>query len=642
MLRKTFTKPLFLLTFIIFSFSAEATTYYVSNSGNDANSGTSPSSPWRTINKVNSFKRFSPGDNILFNRGNTFYGGIIISNSGSSGNPITYGAYGSGAKPIITGFTSVTSWTNVGGNIWESTSSVSTLTTCYMVTVNSVNTPMGRYPNTGYFKFQSHNGNTSITSSSLNGSTNWTGASIAIKKQRWYIERGKITGQSGSTLTYTDGKQYVPQDGWGFFILNDPRTLDQQNEWYYNPSTKKLRIYSTGQPANVKLATVENTFDNSSNCKYITINNLAITGANSNLINGSYGQYATVTNCDLSFAGISGIDINSLAPTFIGNTINNTGYNGIYSHQNGVGGVIQNNVISNTGLIPGTPDTGGGAAIYSVSANTLIQGNVVDSSGWGGIVFYGNNSIAKNNFVNYSCLIKDDCAGIATHGGFTGQQIIGNIVLNSIGNWEGSSSTVTLLAHGIFLDDLSNSVTVSGNSVAGCGGVGYDFHRVTNININNNTAYNNGTKGNWMKGAIIFQCNANNPPFTGIKLNNNIFVARTTDQLAFFYYLNSTNKSDITQFGSADNNYFARPIDDDSSILVNTNYFDVKGWQSYSAQDAHSKGSPKKITNLNDLRFEYNATTSNKTIALGANYIDIKGTSYNGSITLAPFTSAVL
>jgi len=643
MLRKTFTKPFFLLFFIILNFSAEATTYYVSNSGNDNNSGTSASSPWQTLNKVNSFKKFAPGDNILFNRGNTFYGSITVSNSGSSGNPITYGAYGSGAKPVITGFTTVTSWSNLGGNIWESSSAVSTLATCNIVSVSGVNTPMGRYPNTGYFQFQSHNGNTSITSSSLNGSTNWTGASIAIKKQRWYIETGTITGQSGSTLSYTDPKLFTPMDGWGFFIQNDPRTLDQQNEWYYNPSTKKLRIYSTSQPTNVKLATVENTFDNSSNYQYITIDNLAITGANSDLIFSNYGQYATVTNCDLSFAGINGIDINSLAPTFIGNTINNTGYNGIFSHQNGVGGVMKNNVITNTGLIPGTQPNDGGAAIYSVAANTVIEGNVVDNSGWGGIVFYGNNSIAKNNFVNHSCLIKDDCGGISTHGGFTGQQIIGNIVLNSIGNSDGSNDNTAMLGHGIFLDDLSNSVTVSGNSVAGCGGVGYDFHRTYNLDINNNTAFNNGTKGNWMKGAIMFQCDGNNPPFKGIKLNNNIFVARTMDQFAFFYYLQSTNISDITQFGVADNNYYARPINDTTNlILVNSNRFSLKGWQSYSGQDANSKASPKSITDVNDLLFEYNATLSSKTIPLDAKYIDIKGNSYDGSITLAPFSSAVL
>ena len=50
----------------------------------------------------------------------------------------------------------------------------------------------------------------------------------------------------------------------------------------------------------------------------------------------------------------------------------------------------------------------------------------------------------------------------------------------------------------------------------------------------------------------------------------------------------------------------------------------------------------KEYTDINDLRFEYNATTIPKTISLDGNYIDVKNASYNGTITLAPFSSAVL
>src|SRR6185312_12668515 len=200
MLNKTPMKMLLVLSFIIFGFTADARNYYISNSGNDANSGTDPSAPCQTLNKVNLFKSFVPGDNILFNRGDTFYGSITISNSGTSGNPITFGAYGSGANPIITGFTNVTSWTNLGGNIWESTNEVSTLSYTNMVVINGANTPMGRYPNAGYLTYQSHSGFTSITSSSLTGTPNWTGAGIVIKRNRCTIRIDTVTSQSGSTI----------------------------------------------------------------------------------------------------------------------------------------------------------------------------------------------------------------------------------------------------------------------------------------------------------------------------------------------------------------------------------------------------------------------------------------------------------
>src|ERR1700692_1314172 len=104
-------KSLLLLAFSFIFLTANATTYYFSASGDDANNGTSISTPWKTLNKFNSvFASKSPGDNFLFNRGDVFYGKIIISRSGSSAAPITIGAYGTGAMPVITGFTSVSAW----------------------------------------------------------------------------------------------------------------------------------------------------------------------------------------------------------------------------------------------------------------------------------------------------------------------------------------------------------------------------------------------------------------------------------------------------------------------------------------------------------------------------------------------------
>lgn len=85
--------------------SARATTYYVAAAGSDANSGTSPSAPWQTIAKVNA-STFSAGDAVLFNRGDAWYGtSLVAPSSGASGSPITFGAYGSGANPIVKGST---------------------------------------------------------------------------------------------------------------------------------------------------------------------------------------------------------------------------------------------------------------------------------------------------------------------------------------------------------------------------------------------------------------------------------------------------------------------------------------------------------------------------------------------------------
>jgi hypothetical protein len=94
-------------------------TYYVATDGSDGNPGTL-SQPWKTIAKVNS-TFFIPGDSILFKRGDTWREQLNVPSSGTSGNPITFGAYGSGDMPKIYGSTQITAWTNESGNLWFAT-----------------------------------------------------------------------------------------------------------------------------------------------------------------------------------------------------------------------------------------------------------------------------------------------------------------------------------------------------------------------------------------------------------------------------------------------------------------------------------------------------------------------------------------
>jgi hypothetical protein len=78
-----------------------ATTYYVSPAGRDSNNGTSTTSPWATIAKVDKTS-FKAGDSILFLGGSTF-SGAIIGIGGTSTTPITYSSYGTGRATISAG-----------------------------------------------------------------------------------------------------------------------------------------------------------------------------------------------------------------------------------------------------------------------------------------------------------------------------------------------------------------------------------------------------------------------------------------------------------------------------------------------------------------------------------------------------------
>ena len=98
-----------------------AATYFVANSGNDNSAGTSPSSAWQTIDKVNG-ATLNPGDAVLFQRGDTWREALTITRSGAANAYIAFGAYGQGARPRILGSQRATSWSAVPGstNIWQS------------------------------------------------------------------------------------------------------------------------------------------------------------------------------------------------------------------------------------------------------------------------------------------------------------------------------------------------------------------------------------------------------------------------------------------------------------------------------------------------------------------------------------------
>jgi len=87
------------------------TRYYISNTGDDENAGTSPEAPWRTP-EILAAKRdlLKPGDGVFFERGSFFRlkdeytvfaavacGSITVSDG------VSYGAYGSGPKPVLCG-----------------------------------------------------------------------------------------------------------------------------------------------------------------------------------------------------------------------------------------------------------------------------------------------------------------------------------------------------------------------------------------------------------------------------------------------------------------------------------------------------------------------------------------------------------
>jgi len=188
------------LPLIVLASSALATEYYVSNSGDDTNPGTSPAKPWKSISKVNSFQ-FSPGDVIRFEKGGTWRG-QLVPHSGSPKGHVTYTSYGEGKKPLLLGSVEKNgpdAWRNVAPNIWSA----------------------GPFPN--------DIGNIIFNNGEVCGIKVWEEAALDRQNEFWFDEKSKFvkmySTQNPGTL-YRDiecavkrhiisqgGKSYVIYDG---------------------------------------------------------------------------------------------------------------------------------------------------------------------------------------------------------------------------------------------------------------------------------------------------------------------------------------------------------------------------------------------------------------------------------------------
>jgi len=87
--------------FLLFSFHANAATYYVDRAnGNDSNGGLSESDAFQSVSRVNSLA-LAPGDAVLFRRSQSFDTALNIDASGTQSQQIQFGAWGAGEPPVL-------------------------------------------------------------------------------------------------------------------------------------------------------------------------------------------------------------------------------------------------------------------------------------------------------------------------------------------------------------------------------------------------------------------------------------------------------------------------------------------------------------------------------------------------------------
>ncbi|MES2849572.1 MAG: T9SS type A sorting domain-containing protein [Bacteroidota bacterium] len=619
----------YLLNIVVFLFFTTATTsaknYYVAANGNNANNGTSSSTPWQTISKVNSaFSVIVAGDSILFRRGDTFYGALVVSKAGSSGRPIIISAYGTGNKPVITGFVTATSWATVSTGVYQAyiPGAKSTLN---MVTLGNVPQAIGRYPNSdaaagGYLSYETFSGATSITDNQLTSTTNWTGADVVVRKKLWVLDRGKITAHSGGKLTFTNtnSSTYTGTNNFGYFIQNDARTLDKFGEWYYKTSTKYIQMYfGTASPSayTVKVSCLD-TLLIISGKNYININNIAFEGANGYAINAASASYINIQNCDFANEGVGAINFTSGSSLLIENCTAKNCLSNAFNTNTSLGNyvTIRGCSIKNTATLPGMGLSNGNSykAITANANNLLIEYNTVDTTGYAGIDFQGSNVNIRYNVVNYFDCIKDDAGGIYTYQSgtdaapgktYTNRTISNNIVMNGMGAPDGRNSS-TRYASGIYLDGRTMNVNVLNNTVFSNAKNGIHTSTAQTVTISGNTSYNNLNAVSiirWASMGII----------RNLTVKKNILYPTKSTQRAFSYVNTGMNQptagtvtSLLTNVGAIDSNtynmanatgFYTEFYATEGGSLIQTSPYSFEAWRALSGKDPNGKKPVKAV-----------------------------------------------
>lgn len=638
-----------LLSTLLLSNSAHATNYYVSPTGNDGNSGTSQDHAWKTLDKVNSmgFDHFKEGDNLLFERGGTYYGstgGELVKVSG-------FGAYGSGEKPILSGTQKITqTWTNEG-NIWK-VSITDPPENVKLLFRNDQSLPVGRYPDTEWLHYQTGIGETMIVDRSLQADNNyWDGGECVVRSSRWTIDISPIQYQRNDTIKFEENTTYGLGSGWGYFFQNHPNALNIEGEWCFFEGS--IYLFSSDNP-NAQIfeyAKYESGIEALRN--NYTIENIQFFGYNKNGLKSNL-SVIEVSNCEFNYISGNALDFEYGSDLVVSNnTISNIGNIGI-GYENVVGSRISHNILRNIGNRAGSGK--GGISAYTGikqqwGTDHEITNNQCYNVGYNGISFLFTDSVKiLNNLIDSACLITDDGGGIYTWsipdttGRDRGHIVSGNIINHVIGNDGGvpkaEVESVTA-AYGIYIDDRKLGMRISDNIIMNSE-FGLFIHHSQDIDLENNLFYNcnNTLLMHQYNGYPINECDVENNVF----VNTNDYIGRNEHSTMI---LNATAEQFyIPANNTFDNNSYIHPFTYDNFIYTQdgTNYFeyDLGSWQNFETQDLNSKSEPLKwTTDLGVTKDEFifldYAYDKPKTIGLLGNYIDKDGNDVSGEKTIPAY-----
>ena len=312
---------------------------------------------------------------------------------------------------------------------------------------------------------------------------------------------------------------------------------------------------------------------------YISLVGISIKYPSEQGIYITYPNHVWIQNIDILYAE-QGIDVYSPGELYDYLYINNNNISQTQKDGISIWGSshceILNNTLTNIGSNETSPRVGNG--IWIGNADYLVvSGNKIDRVSYNGICISGNYITISRNIISNCQLLFTDGGGIYTAAESVDFNIENNIINKVTGNSEGTPySEEPGGGVGIYLDEISAGIKVSGNIVYDCY-YGILLNRAHNNLIINNSLYNN-TKGICLEERSPNEMYENN-------IYNNILLCSKPEQTTWYESVTSDSTSMVK--GQYDYNLHYNPFQD-NVIEYGSSTYSLNTWSNLSGQDKHS------------------------------------------------------
>jgi hypothetical protein len=635
------------------------TVFHVSAAGDDGQPGTE-AQPWQSLARVQAAIDagvLHAGDAVLFARGQRFFGRLNLPAAlrGSPSAPIVFGAYGNGDAPVLHGWRAITGWVPAGGDRWRATCADCTATPA-LLRLDGVSQRIARWPNAdaangGYRTIDSSgassNGHNSITDPTLAASPNWSGGELVVRSTVWVLDRLPIAVHDGSRIDTGADATYPLRPGYGYFIQNHPDAIDLEGEWSYDAASQTLTMQSATDPngRRVEVPIVQSVLTVRGSSQ-VALRDLVLQGSAGNLVDAAACTALRLTRMDLGFAGDHGARIDNCKGSTVEDSIVHDAMNFGLRLVTCGGCAVLRSTVDSVGLAAGMGANGEGAyegvGLGGIAgAPARMRYSIVQHTGYLGVSADGYATVSESEISDFD-RVKIDGGGIYTWGK-TDITISDNFVHDAIGSTAGTPWT-TVGTHGIYIDDNSERVAVSRNTVVNVGAAAAFMHNTRDTTLTDNWFIGAGEVGILMTDDVLGTDALENSTVTGNRvLVQGVPVLQVGSTLTATFF---------ATLGTLDRNLYCDPFADVRVGLrlpgVPEVLLALPAWRIAQGRDLASATCGVRRTSgaLADVAWRAtNVSSAARTFNTPSEaLVGLDGTTYapRSAVTLSPFASIVL